>query len=250
VALGATIHVFNIDLADSDRGVYQPLELRVARHPSETAEYFLTRILAYCFEYTEGIVFSNGLFEPDEPTIAVRDLTGVLRVWIDVGAPGVAREGRGQARAAHGILAHGRGAPCLPIARRGNAVLRHRADRGRPCLMSWDRYVATRGGGRYGSSICARALRRVRCGGMRSRRANCGGCVQGEPGAGDAFKVGQARRGSLSDARTPRRAGPRASPVRDANRSPIGPTAAWTSKSIRYARAIAGRIMCHGRKPD
>jgi uncharacterized protein YaeQ len=91
MALGATIHVFNIDLADSDRGVYQPLELRVARHPSETAEYFLTRILAYCFEYTEGIVFSNGLFEPDEPTIAVRDLTGVLRVWIDVGAPEAAR---------------------------------------------------------------------------------------------------------------------------------------------------------------
>jgi uncharacterized protein YaeQ len=91
VALGATMHVFNIDLADSDRGVYQPLELRVARHPSETAEYFLTRILAYCFEYTEGIVFSNGLFEPDEPTIAVRDLTGVLRAWIDVGAPEAAR---------------------------------------------------------------------------------------------------------------------------------------------------------------
>src|ERR1700734_4138428 len=85
------MHVFNIDLADSDRGVYQPLELRVARHPSETAEYFLTRILAYCFEYTEGIVFSNGLFAPDEPTIAVRDLTGVLRVWIDVGAPEAAR---------------------------------------------------------------------------------------------------------------------------------------------------------------
>jgi uncharacterized protein YaeQ len=91
MALGATIYVFKIDLANSDRGVYQPLELRVARHPSETAEYFLTRILAYCFEYTEGIVFSNGLFEPDEPTIAVRDLTGVLRVWVEVGAPEAAR---------------------------------------------------------------------------------------------------------------------------------------------------------------
>jgi len=67
--------------------VYQPLELRVARHPSEGEEYFLTRVLAYCFEYTEGIAFSNGLFEPDEPTIAVRDLTGLLKVWIDVGAP-------------------------------------------------------------------------------------------------------------------------------------------------------------------
>jgi uncharacterized protein YaeQ len=87
MALGPTIYAFNIDLADTDRGVYQPLELRVARHPSEGGEYFLTRVLAYCFEYTAGIAFSNGLFEPDEPTLAVRDLTGLLKVWIDVGAP-------------------------------------------------------------------------------------------------------------------------------------------------------------------
>src|SRR5579863_8672701 len=91
MALGATIYVFKIDLADSDRGVYQPLELRVARHPSETEEHLLTRVLAYCLEYTEGIAFSNGLFESDQPTIAVRDLTGALRAWIDVGAPDAAR---------------------------------------------------------------------------------------------------------------------------------------------------------------
>lgn len=91
MALGATIYVFTIELADADRGVNQLLELRVARHPSEGEEYFLTRVLAYCFEYTEGISFSNGLFEPDEPTIAVRDLTGLLRVWIDVGAPEASR---------------------------------------------------------------------------------------------------------------------------------------------------------------
>jgi uncharacterized protein YaeQ len=91
MALGATIYTFNIELADSDRGVYQSLQLRVARHPSESEEYFLTRILAYCLEYAEGISFSNGLFEPDEPTIAIRDLTGVLNAWIDVGAPEAAR---------------------------------------------------------------------------------------------------------------------------------------------------------------
>jgi uncharacterized protein YaeQ len=91
MALGATIYVFNIDLADSDRGVYQPVELRVARHPSESEEYLLTRVLAYCLEYTEGIAFSNGLSEPDEPTIAIRDLTGVLLAWIDVGAPDASR---------------------------------------------------------------------------------------------------------------------------------------------------------------
>jgi uncharacterized protein YaeQ len=91
MALGATIYVFKIDLADSDRGVYQPLELRVARHPSETEEHLLTRVVAYCLEYTEGIAFSNGLFDSDQPTISVRDLTGALRVWIDVGAPDAAR---------------------------------------------------------------------------------------------------------------------------------------------------------------
>jgi uncharacterized protein YaeQ len=91
MALGATIYVFNIDLADSDRDVYQPLELRVARHPSEAEDHLLTRVLAYCLEYTEGIGFSNGLYESDQPTIAVRDLTGSLRVWIDVGAPEAAR---------------------------------------------------------------------------------------------------------------------------------------------------------------
>jgi uncharacterized protein YaeQ len=91
MALGATIYVFRIDLADSDRNVYETLELRMARHPSESEDYFLTRVLAYCLEYTEGISVSNGLFDPDAPTLAVRDLTGVLRVWIDVGAPDAAR---------------------------------------------------------------------------------------------------------------------------------------------------------------
>ena len=91
MALGATLYVFEIELADSDRAVYESLELRVARHPSETAEYLLTRVLAYCLEYTEGIAFSNGLSDPDVPAITIRDLTGALRAWIEVGAPEAAR---------------------------------------------------------------------------------------------------------------------------------------------------------------
>ena len=91
MALSATMYVFAIELADSDRGVYESLELRVARHPSETAEYLLTRVLAYCLEHAEGIAFSNGLSDPDEPAISIRDLTGTLQVWIDVGAPEAAR---------------------------------------------------------------------------------------------------------------------------------------------------------------
>jgi uncharacterized protein YaeQ len=92
MALGATVYVFDIRLADADRNVYETLSLRVARHPSESEEYLLTRVLAYCFEHTEGITFSSGgLSNPDEPALAVRDLTGVLQSWIEIGAPEAAR---------------------------------------------------------------------------------------------------------------------------------------------------------------
>jgi uncharacterized protein YaeQ len=91
MASGVTIYVFTVRLADADRGVYETLNLRLARHPSESAEYLLTRLLAYCLEYTEGIAFSRGLSEPDEPAIAVRDLTGTLLTWIDIGMPEAAR---------------------------------------------------------------------------------------------------------------------------------------------------------------
>jgi len=91
VALGATIYNFTVQLSNTDRGVYEALALKVARHPSEAEDYLLTRVLAYCLEYTEGIAFSRGLSDADEPAIAVRDLTGVLQSWIDIGTPDAAR---------------------------------------------------------------------------------------------------------------------------------------------------------------
>ncbi len=91
MALTATIHTFSIRLSDVDRGVYETLEFKAARHPSESAEYLVSRVLAYCLEYAEGIAFSRGLSDPGEPAIAVRDLTGALLAWIDVGAPDAAR---------------------------------------------------------------------------------------------------------------------------------------------------------------
>ena len=81
MALTATIYSFEIRLSDVDRGVYESFAFKAAQHPSETDEYLVTRVLAYCLEYREGIGFSRGLAEPDEPTVAVRDLTGAhLRV--------------------------------------------------------------------------------------------------------------------------------------------------------------------------
>ena len=91
VALSSTIYTFDIDLNDADRRVYETLALRVARHPSESEPYLLTRVLAYALEYTEGIGFSRGLSEPDEPAIFVRDLTGAIRVWIEIGTPDAER---------------------------------------------------------------------------------------------------------------------------------------------------------------
>ena len=92
MALTATVHRYEISLSDVDRGVYEELDLRVARHPSESMRYMLTRVLAYCLSYEEGLAFSKGgLSSTDEPPLAVRDLTGALRAWIDVGSPSAER---------------------------------------------------------------------------------------------------------------------------------------------------------------
>jgi uncharacterized protein YaeQ len=87
MALTATIYNFDVELSDVDRGVYETLSFKAAQHPSETDEYLIARVLAYCLEYREGIAFSKGLAEPDEPAVVVRDLTGTLQVWIEIGTP-------------------------------------------------------------------------------------------------------------------------------------------------------------------
>lgn len=92
MALTATIYNVEIDLADNDRSVYESLSLRVACHPSESEEYLVTRVLAYALEYAEGIEFSpGGLSDPDAPAITVKDLTGAVRSWIEIGTPDAER---------------------------------------------------------------------------------------------------------------------------------------------------------------
>ena len=91
MALTATIYNLDVQLADTDRGVYENLAFKVAQQPSEADEHMMARVLAYCLEYTEGIGFSKGIAEPEEPALFVRDLTGALRVWIDIGVPDAAR---------------------------------------------------------------------------------------------------------------------------------------------------------------
>ena len=91
MALTATIYTFDIQLSDVDRNVYETLAIRAACQPSETAEHLVTRVLAYCLEYREGIAFSRGIAEADTPAVFVKDLTGTLLTWIDIGAPDAAR---------------------------------------------------------------------------------------------------------------------------------------------------------------
>ncbi|MCC7064990.1 MAG: YaeQ family protein [Planctomycetes bacterium] len=81
------IHRFEIALADVDRGVYADLDLRVARHPSEDVPYLLTRVIAYALEYKEGLAFSKGLSDGDEPAIWNKSDDGRMLDWIEVGAP-------------------------------------------------------------------------------------------------------------------------------------------------------------------
>src|SRR3546814_1106868 len=91
MATGATVHTFAVQLADIDRGIYEDFALRVAQHPSETTAFLVTRVLAYCLEYEEGIAFSEGISATDEPAVLVRDATGRLTAWIEVGAPDATR---------------------------------------------------------------------------------------------------------------------------------------------------------------
>jgi uncharacterized protein YaeQ len=91
MALTSTMYAFKVSLANVDRSVYEQLDFRMAMHPSESPEYFVARLLAYCLEYAEGIAFSKGVSDPDDPTVSVRDLTGTITTWIEIGLPDAAR---------------------------------------------------------------------------------------------------------------------------------------------------------------
>jgi uncharacterized protein YaeQ len=92
VALTATVYHLQIELSDVDRGVYESLDLRIARHPSESMPYLLTRTIAYALLYEEGLAFSKGgLSSADEAPLSIRDLQGNLRAWIEVGTPAADR---------------------------------------------------------------------------------------------------------------------------------------------------------------
>ena len=91
MALGSTVHRIKVQLSDTDRGIYEALDLRLAQHPSETATYLVTRLLAYCLCYEEGIAFSHGLSHTGEPAVWIKTPDGRLSAWIEVGTPSAER---------------------------------------------------------------------------------------------------------------------------------------------------------------
>lgn len=92
MALQATVYRWTVTLSDVDRQVYETLDLRLARHPSESMRYLVTRVLAYALSYEEGIAFSRGgLSDADEPPVSIFDPTGLRTAWIDVGTPSAER---------------------------------------------------------------------------------------------------------------------------------------------------------------
>lgn len=92
MALSATMRRFAITVADSDRGVYETLDLRVAQHPSESERYLVARVIARVLEHAEGVDFSKGgLSANEEPALFQRNLQGDVTSWIEVGSPALER---------------------------------------------------------------------------------------------------------------------------------------------------------------
>ena len=91
MALKATIYKADLQIADMDRHYYADHALTIARHPSENDERMMVRVLMYALYAQEGIAFTKGLFDVDEPEVWVKDLTGQIKLWIDTGQPDDAR---------------------------------------------------------------------------------------------------------------------------------------------------------------
>ena len=87
MALNATIFKAAVQISDMDRGYYNEHVLTIARHPSETDERMMVRLVAFCLHASEALAFGKGLSTDDEPDIWEKDLTGAIVSWIDVGLP-------------------------------------------------------------------------------------------------------------------------------------------------------------------
>lgn len=87
MAIKPTIYKLTVSLSDLNQDIYDSLSLTIARHPSETMERMVVRVLAFCLNTREQLVFCKGLSDTEEPDIWAHSLDGNLELWIDVGEP-------------------------------------------------------------------------------------------------------------------------------------------------------------------
>lgn len=111
MALKSTIFKAELQVSDLDRSYYAAHSLTVARHPSETDERMMVRILAFALQAHERLEFGRGLSTDDEPDLWLRDLTGAVECWVDVGLPDPRRlrKAAGRSRAVVVYVYGGRG---------------------------------------------------------------------------------------------------------------------------------------------
>ena len=100
MALKATIFQAGLQIADMDRNYYDDHAITIARHPSETDERMMVRLLAYALHAGPALSFGKGLSDDDEPDLWQKDLTGAIEIWIDVGQPDEKRIRKACGRAA------------------------------------------------------------------------------------------------------------------------------------------------------
>ena len=142
MALKATIFKVGLQVADMERGYYGDHALTVARHPSETDERMMLRVLAFALHAGPDLAFGKGLSTDDEPDLWQRDLTGAIALWIDVGQPDekLLRRACGRAREVV-VYAYGRGVGRVVgsvqgALSNGRAICAWRACRSRPASTS------------------------------------------------------------------------------------------------------------------
>lgn len=111
MALKATIFKAQLQVSDMDRNHFATHALTLARHPSETDERMMVRLLAYALDAGERLEFGRGLSAEDEPDLVRRDLTGAIELWVEVGLPDErdVRRAAGRSKAVK-VYAYGRGA--------------------------------------------------------------------------------------------------------------------------------------------
>ena len=87
MATKATIFKADLQIVDMDRNYYQEHALTLARHPSETDERMMLRLLAFAHNASDTLTFTRGLSSSDEPDLWQKDLTGAIEYWIELGQP-------------------------------------------------------------------------------------------------------------------------------------------------------------------